>query len=112
MGHIKEPKGIDLVVLPVIYTERDREFISSIITNFKKTGKKPQSVQVGKPVRIRKNNATSVPKTQKKRAVKIDEKEIDRQKRMLDFVDFLENRNNFPVVDKIIIPSREERNER
>ncbi|MCF8247353.1 MAG: hypothetical protein K9J37_20065 [Saprospiraceae bacterium] len=47
MGHIKEPKGIDLVVAPMPFTEEDRKHISTIIQEYKKTGKIPVSRKAG-----------------------------------------------------------------
>jgi hypothetical protein len=41
MGLIREPKGIDLVVGPSVLTEQDKQMISEIITNYKRTGKLP-----------------------------------------------------------------------
>ena len=41
MGHIKEPKGIDLIVNPIPLTTADREAISAIIADFKHTGEVP-----------------------------------------------------------------------
>lgn len=41
MGIIKEPKGVDLIVAPSVLTEEDKKFISEVIDNYKKTGKKP-----------------------------------------------------------------------
>lgn len=37
MGYIKEPEGIDLIVAPSTFTAQDRQMISSIIANYKKT---------------------------------------------------------------------------
>ncbi len=39
MGYIKEPKGVDLVIGPSVFNEKDRLIISEIITNYKRTGK-------------------------------------------------------------------------
>ena len=41
MGHIKEPKGVDLIIEPSVLTEQDRKQISEIIANYKRTGKMP-----------------------------------------------------------------------
>lgn len=41
MGLIKEPKGVDLIVGPSILTEKDKQFISSVIADYKRTGKVP-----------------------------------------------------------------------
>lgn len=41
MGLIKEPKGIDLIVGPSILTEKDKQFISSVIASYKRTGRIP-----------------------------------------------------------------------
>lgn len=40
MGHIKEPKGINLVVDPTPLSADDRRMISEIIANYKATGRK------------------------------------------------------------------------
>lgn len=37
MGYIKEPEGIDLIVAPSTLTVQDRQMISNIIANYKKT---------------------------------------------------------------------------
>ena len=37
MRYIKEPKGIDLIVAPSTFTAQDRQMISNIIANYKKT---------------------------------------------------------------------------
>ncbi len=41
MGLIREPKGVDFIVGPSVLTDKDREIISEIIANYKKTGKMP-----------------------------------------------------------------------
>ena len=48
MGLIKEPKGVDLIVGPSLLTDKDKQFISSIIADYKKTGKLPS-----KPAKLR-----------------------------------------------------------
>lgn len=45
MGHIKEPAGIDLIVNPMPLSAEDREAISAIIANYKRTGEVPKSVE-------------------------------------------------------------------
>ena len=47
MGHIKEPKGVDLLVGPSDFTEQDRKMISEIIANYKLTGKLPSKKKQG-----------------------------------------------------------------
>jgi hypothetical protein len=42
MGHIKEPKGIDLVVDPTPLTAEERKQISEIIAYYNSTGIKMQ----------------------------------------------------------------------
>ncbi len=37
MGYIKEPEGVDLIVAPSTFTAQDRQMISNIIANYKKT---------------------------------------------------------------------------
>ncbi len=37
MGYIKEPEGIDFIVAPSTFTTQDRQLISNIIANYKKT---------------------------------------------------------------------------
>ena len=37
MGYIKEPEGVDLIVAPSTFTVQDRQMISNIIANYKKT---------------------------------------------------------------------------
>jgi hypothetical protein len=41
MGLIKEPKGVDLLVGPSVLTEKDKQFISAVIADYKRTGKVP-----------------------------------------------------------------------
>ena len=41
MGHIKEPKGVDLIIGPSVLSEQDRKMISDIIAVYKRTGKMP-----------------------------------------------------------------------
>jgi hypothetical protein len=41
MGLIKEPKGVDLLVGPSVLTEKDKQFISAVIADYKRTGKMP-----------------------------------------------------------------------
>jgi hypothetical protein len=41
MGLIKEPKGVDLIIGPSILTNKDKQFISSVIADYKMTGKLP-----------------------------------------------------------------------
>lgn len=48
MGLIKEPEGVDLVVVPSILTEQDRQMISKIIADYKRTGKIPSKKGKGK----------------------------------------------------------------
>ncbi len=42
MGMIREPKGVDLLVGPSTLTKSDRERISLVIEEYKRTGKKPR----------------------------------------------------------------------
>ena len=53
MGHIKEPKGIDLLVSPMPYSEEDRKAISAIIAAYKLTKEipKPTKRKKAKPVK-------------------------------------------------------------
>lgn len=48
MGHIKEPKGVDLIVNPMPLTIEDRQAISTIIANYKRTGEVPKTGQKSK----------------------------------------------------------------
>ena len=43
MGLVREPKGVDLIVGPSTLTEHDRQLISEIISNYKRTGKLPSN---------------------------------------------------------------------
>ncbi len=45
MGHIKEPKGIDLIVNPMPLSVEDRAAISAIIADYKRTGEVPKFEQ-------------------------------------------------------------------
>lgn len=45
MGNIREPKNIDLVVAPSILTEDIKYSIQQAIALYKKTEKKPESVE-------------------------------------------------------------------
>ncbi len=56
MGLIKEPKGIDLIVGPSILTEQDRNMISAIIADYKRTGKMPVK-STGTRLGVRRNTA-------------------------------------------------------
>lgn len=49
MGHIKEPRGVDLIVGPSTLTEKDRKMISEIIANYKRTGKLPARSKPSNP---------------------------------------------------------------
>jgi hypothetical protein len=40
MGYIKEPTGVTFIVDPKPLTIKDKEKISAIISNYKKTGRK------------------------------------------------------------------------
>ncbi len=42
MGLISEPKDIDLVIGPSKLTKEDKQFISQIIADYKRTGKRPR----------------------------------------------------------------------
>jgi hypothetical protein len=42
MGHIKEPKGVDLLVSPMPFTAEDRKAISDIIAAYRLTGEVPK----------------------------------------------------------------------
>ncbi len=55
MGYVKEPAGIDLIVAPMTLTEKDRQEISDIIAQYKRTGKVPEFVR--KPKTTPKSNA-------------------------------------------------------
>ncbi|MFA6245466.1 MAG: hypothetical protein WC615_00905 [Mucilaginibacter sp.] len=46
MGYIREPKNVDLVVAPSVFTEATRQTIAQAIAQYKKTGQKPVSVRV------------------------------------------------------------------
>ncbi len=43
MGHIKEPVGIDLVVVPMPLSEEDRKALSTVIAQYKLTKEVPKS---------------------------------------------------------------------
>jgi len=72
MGHIKEPKGVDLIVNPIPLSTEDREAISAIIAEFKHTGKMPskkwekpenttqKSKAKAKKLTVKKSNKTSL----------------------------------------------------
>jgi len=56
MGHIKEPKGVDLLVSPMPYSDEDRKAISAIIAAYRLTGEVPKPKkerQKDKPVKIK-----------------------------------------------------------
>jgi hypothetical protein len=46
MGYIREPKDVDLVVGPSVFTEATRQTIAQAIARYKKTGQKSVSVQI------------------------------------------------------------------
>lgn len=65
MGHIKEPAGVDLVVNPMPLSIQDREVISAIIANYKRSGEMPKPVEKQKALAkkitaVAKGNATKV----------------------------------------------------
>jgi hypothetical protein len=41
MGHIKVPKGVDLIIGPSVLSEQDRKMIVDIFAIYKRTGKMP-----------------------------------------------------------------------
>lgn len=67
MGHIKEPIGIDLIVAPMQLSEEDREALSAVIAEYKKTGKVPKLTSKVKKVHTRKKTAT--PAKQRKKVI-------------------------------------------
>ncbi|MBS4027419.1 MAG: hypothetical protein KGZ58_02180 [Ignavibacteriales bacterium] len=54
MGLIREPKNIDLVVAPSILTNEDKQMISKIIADYKRTKKTP-TLSESKRLRVRKS---------------------------------------------------------
>lgn len=46
MGYIREPKNVDLMVAPSVFTEATRQTIAQAIAQYKKTGQKPVSVKI------------------------------------------------------------------
>lgn len=46
MGYIREPKNVDLVVGPSVFTEATRQTIAQAIARYKQTGQKPLSVAI------------------------------------------------------------------
>ena len=46
MGYIREPKNVDLVVGPSVFTEATRQTIAQAIAQYRKTGQKPVSVKI------------------------------------------------------------------
>ncbi|SEO51508.1 hypothetical protein [Mucilaginibacter sp. OK283] len=46
MGYIREPKNVDLIVGPSVFTEATMQTIAQAIARYKKTGQKPVSVQI------------------------------------------------------------------
>ena len=45
MGLVKEPSGIDFVVRPTVLTAKNRQRISSVIAEYKQTGKLPSKTE-------------------------------------------------------------------
>ena len=43
MGHIKEPVGVDLVVVPMPLSAEDRQTLSAVIAQYKLTKEVPKS---------------------------------------------------------------------
>jgi hypothetical protein len=41
MGLIKEPKGVDLNIAPRVLTDKDKQLISKVIAEYKRTGRVP-----------------------------------------------------------------------
>ena len=46
MGYVIEPKGVDLVVSPSVFTEQTKNKIARAIAEYKKTGQKPVNVKI------------------------------------------------------------------
>lgn len=46
MGYIREPKNVDLVVGPSVFTESIRQTVAQAIARYRKTGQKPVSVRI------------------------------------------------------------------
>ena len=67
MGHIKEPAGVDLNVGPMPFSAEDRQEVSAIIAQYKRTGKIPKlprksNTRRRKPIVV-KNNVTALEKS-------------------------------------------------
>lgn len=45
MGHVKEPKGIDLIVSPEPLSAEERKRLSEIIAKYRTTGRKPKAIK-------------------------------------------------------------------
>jgi hypothetical protein len=64
MGHVSEPKNVDLMVGPSILTEDAKNKIAEAIAQYKKTGKKPASAEI-----ITHNSVTSRGRTQRSKSI-------------------------------------------
>jgi hypothetical protein len=49
MGFIREPKNVDLIVGPSVFTEATKQTIAQAIAQYKKTGQKPETAQIDTP---------------------------------------------------------------
>jgi len=63
MGYISEPKNIDLVVGPSIFTEETKDRITQAIAQYKKTGQKPISVAASDAVKMAAHTGRTKAKT-------------------------------------------------
>jgi hypothetical protein len=62
MGYIREPKNVDFVVSPSVFTEEDQNQVMEAIAEYKKTGKTPPSVEISgedNPSIVRKRRSNS-----------------------------------------------------
>ena len=67
MGHVSEPKNVDLVVGPSILTEHAKDKIAEAIAQYKKTGKKPVSAEI-----ITHNSVISRGRTERSKSIGAD----------------------------------------
>lgn len=68
MGYIKEPKNVDFIVGPSVFTEEAQHIIARAIAQYKETGQQPNSISVVTQAVIA--TTTSIDRTKKVAAQK------------------------------------------
>jgi hypothetical protein len=63
MGYIREPKNVDLIVGPSVFTDDTKHTIANAIALYKKTGQKPASLSIRVNTQGSSNITTRVSRT-------------------------------------------------